>query len=135
MMLIVLDTNVFISGMFWKGKEHDVLQLCIDEVHQNITSPVLVDELKRVLGYKKFDLKWNDIDDMLQIYISFSKIIHPDVVINAVEGDPSDDRFIECAVSGDAKIIITGDKHLLDIQQYDNIEIIKPADFLKIVVE
>ena len=51
--------------------------------------------------------------------------------VKAVEEDPDDDKFVECALAAKARIIITGDPHLLSIKKYKNISIVTPREFIE----
>ena len=55
--------------------------------------------------------------------------------IQAVYDDPDDDKFIECAVSGNADYIISGDQHLLQLKEYSGIKILNASEFLELVNE
>lgn len=59
------------------------------------------------------------------------RVNKPDIAIRAVSADRTDDKVIECAVSARADVIISGDKHLLNLKKYRTIPIIKPAEFIK----
>lgn len=48
----------------------------------------------------------------------------------AVCDDPDDDKFIECALAGNCKIIISGDKHLLKLSKYRGVAVLVPRDFV-----
>ncbi|WP_198012184.1 putative toxin-antitoxin system toxin component, PIN family [Desulfosarcina sp. BuS5] len=50
--------------------------------------------------------------------------------IKVVDDDPDDNKFLECAVALDSKIIISGDKHLKEIKKYIDIEIVPPKEFI-----
>jgi len=52
--------------------------------------------------------------------------------ISAISEDPADNKFIECAVAADAKSIISGDRHLLNLKAYKGIRILPPTGFLKV---
>lgn len=132
-MKVVLDTNVFISGIFWEGNEEKILDLCINGDIINYTSPYIIAEIDRVLHYEKFSLEDSEIERILHIYISFSKIIIPHRISNIVVDDPSDNKFIECAISSNANHVITGDKHLLSLVSYFDIDILKASEFLKLI--
>ena len=113
-MNVVIDTNVFISGMFWKGNEERILDLCINGDLTNHSSLQIVEEIDRVLHYRKFQLEEDEIEKLIHIFLSFSNVIIPLDSVNVIEKDPSDDKFIECALSSNAEYLITGDRDLLE---------------------
>jgi len=129
---VVVDTNVFISSFFggiprqiincWKkGK----ITLCF--------SQEIIEEYVEVLNRLGLKDK-NEIQNLTKLFaegynsIFTAKTPHLEIV----EGDPDDNKFIECAVALDSKIIISGDKHLLVIKRYIDIDIISPKEFIKI---
>ncbi|MGA1822372.1 MAG: putative toxin-antitoxin system toxin component, PIN family [Thermoplasmatota archaeon] len=132
-MIVVMDTNIFISGIFWEGNEEKILDLCMDGEITNYTSPDILEELDRVLHYNKFSLDKLEIERILHIYISISKIIVPQRIPDIMTEDPTDNKFIECAISSNADYLLTGDKHLLEIRDDLDIKILKAVEFLKLI--
>ena len=57
-------------------------------------------------------------------------MIHPEVELNVIEDDPDDDKIIECAVAEDADYIVSGDSHLLDLEQHAQFQIYSTNEFL-----
>ena len=57
--------------------------------------------------------------------------LEPDEGVDAIPFDPSDNRFLECALAGAAHAIVSGDRHLLSLHTFRNIPIVTPAQFLK----
>lgn len=60
------------------------------------------------------------------------ELIKPKTHVSVVEEDHQDDKYLDCAISGKTKYIITNDNHLLKLTKYNSIRIIKPADFVKL---
>jgi len=127
---IVLDTNVFISGVFFSGPPYEILKACIDKRIQIIISSEILQEYKRVGEELMHRYPEIEIIPILKsfsknaISISASRLPHPVCV------DPDDDKFLECAVTGNAERIISGDRHLLDINDFQGIKIVKPRMFV-----
>ena len=63
--------------------------------------------------------------------IFISSLVELQESVRAVAKDPSDSKIIECALAGKAYFIVSGDKHLLDLRQYQKIKIVTPNQFLK----
>lgn len=131
MLKVVVDTNVFISSFFggiprqiincWKtGK----ITLCL--------SQQIIEEYIAVLNRLGLKDK-NEIQNLTKLfaegYNSIFTARTPDLEV--VEDDTDDNKFIECAVALDCKIIITGDKHLKNIKKYIDIDIMSPNAFIK----
>ncbi|MBW2252518.1 MAG: putative toxin-antitoxin system toxin component, PIN family [Deltaproteobacteria bacterium] len=83
---------------------------------------------------EKLRLKFKlNADEATQVLLDFSTFTVPVKItkkIKAIADDPDDDKFIECAVACNAGFIVSGDKHLLDLKEYEEIRIMKAVDFL-----
>jgi len=129
MIKVVLDTNVFISALFWKGAPHQVFKRILEGAILNFISPEIVAEIQgRLLD--KFKLPPEKVKEFLEIIIFSSKVVYPKKKLNIVKEDPSDNKIIECALEAKASFIISGDKHLLNIKKYKGIKIVSPKEIL-----
>jgi len=128
---IVLDTNVIISAFGWKGIPHQIIRKCIEGHFELYLSPELISEIKRVLAYPKFNFTRDETDEFLSILLEAANIVEPGIAINSVSPDPSDNRLLECAITADCEYIISGDKHLLELKEFENIKILSPEEFRK----
>ena len=114
----VLDTNVYISALFWKGSPHDLFERIIDVDFLNFISPQILDEVENKL-LDKFKLPILKARKMSETIVFSSEIVYPKRKFNIVKNDPSDNKIIECAIEADASFIVSGGKkHLLNIKQY-----------------
>ena len=130
--IVVLDTNVLISSIFWeKGNSHKIVDIAIEQKITNFTSPEMLNELARVLR-QKFKQTEEYIESQLALIANYSQIIEPKIKANVVPEDAKDNMIIECALSADADYIITGDKHLLKLKEYKGIKILAPKEFLEL---
>ncbi|MBT9175390.1 MAG: tRNA(fMet)-specific endonuclease VapC [candidate division WS2 bacterium] len=127
---IVFDTNVLISGYLWKGKPRQALRLVKSAKLRLLTSKETMDELVRVLS-KKFGLDAHEIYRVVLDIESIGKNIDVISREHPVNDDPSDNVFINLAIDGDAKLIVSGDSHLLKLKSYGKIEIITVDEFVK----
>jgi uncharacterized protein len=96
-----------------------------------MSDPIMT-EIKRVLRDK---FKWPD-DEVAAIekeIRGFTRMVEPKQSVDVVKADPTDDRTIECAVSGGSDYILSGDQHRLSLGQFASVKIMKVADFLNIV--
>jgi hypothetical protein len=129
---VVIDTNVMISGLLFGGDPGKLIPLWQGKRIQPLVSKEMLEEYLRVLAYPKFKLSREDLD-----FILHHEILPCFEIVTARTGpvivwhDPSDDKFIRCALSGKARIIISGDQHLIAIKSYGNIKIVTPAEFLQ----
>ena len=120
-MIVVLDTNILISGIFWDGNESELMKRCKVKEVINYVSPDTLIELERVLGYPKFGLTPEEIVDQMKNVLSFSLVVNPKIHVSVVERDPSDNIFLDCALAAGADFIISGNDHRLEIQEYEGI--------------
>lgn len=134
-MRVVLDTNVFISGIFWNGDSRWIISAWKNEVFQLVVSKEIVSEITRVLR----DFKIKMPDDMIKNWISLiesnSLVVEPKEKIRAVKDDPKDDMFIEAAVAGKVEFIVSKDKHLLKLKEFRKIKIISPTEFKEVRIK
>jgi len=127
---IVLDTNVFISGIFFAGPPYEILKAWRDGKTQILISEEIIEEYRRVgeLLSKKFPgIEFGPILQLLAINAEF---VRPKKLLTQVCGDPDDDKFLECAFSGKSNLIVSGDSHLLKISGHKGIEIISPRNLV-----
>jgi putative PIN family toxin of toxin-antitoxin system len=126
---IVIDTNIYISAIFWGGKPREIVELGRSGHILVFSSSEIAKEIDEKLRLK-FKL---DADETIQIILDFSTFTIPVKItkrIKAVNEDPDDDKFVECAASCGADYIVSGDKHLLKLKEYEGIKIISAASFL-----
>ena len=130
-MKIVLDTNVFISGIFFTGPPHRILLAWRDGKVQLLVSAAILDEYHRVKDELASQFSGVDLQPFLQLLTVQADVIQPRPLVPVIQEDPSDDRFLECAVAGNADCIVSGDTHLLKLGEFQGIPIMKPAAFVK----
>lgn len=128
---VVIDTNVYISAIFWGGKPREVVDLGRNARILIFTSLEIREEIERKLK-TKFGIDEKEVAQILLDYSMFTLPIKPLHRAKVVDVDPDDNKFIECAVTSKAGYIVSGDKHLLNLKNYQGIQIIKAATFLDI---
>ena len=131
---VVIDTNVIVSALLFGGKPGELIRFWKTGQIQPLISKEITEEYLRVLAYPKFNLSEKEIGFLFnhEILPYFKAVrIKPGRWKTTIEDDPSDDMFIRCAVSEMCKIIISDDRHLLDLKTYDKITILSVSLFLK----
>jgi putative PIN family toxin of toxin-antitoxin system len=128
---VVLDTNVFVSGIFFGGPPHKILEAWRDGKIQFLLSPAIMDEYQRVLRELAVQFPEIKVEALIDFMIVHSEIILPPSLPPIIQEDPSDDKFLECAVAGGATCIVTGDKHLLKLLKFRGISVLKPREFVE----
>jgi putative PIN family toxin of toxin-antitoxin system len=128
---VVLDTNVVVSALLFTGVSSTLVPLWQGGAITALVSRSILQEYLRVLGYPKFKLSETDIKSLIEEEVlPYVEVVPPRKRLRVVERDPSDNKFVEYAVSGRARVIVSGDKDLLTIGQYRKIVIQSPAQFL-----
>ena len=129
---VVIDTNVVVSALLFGGVLGKLVPLWKGGSIQPLLSKQIIAEYLKVLAYPKFELSEEEMNYLLsQQILPYFEIVtaKPGRVI--VKEDPSDDMFIHCAIEGKARMIISGDQHLLALKSYGKVKILTPSQFLK----
>lgn len=134
-MRIVLDTNIYVSNLISdKGNPAKIVRWWLEGEFDVLVSQPIIDEILRVTGYERIQKKYVRVrENRLEFAVLISEQavwIEPKEKLDVVVSDESDNRYIECAVAGNAQYIITGDDHLLDLREYEDIRIVTPATFV-----
>ncbi len=129
-MKIVLDTNVFISGIFFSGPPSKILQAWKDSKVQIILSEEILEEYQRVAEELSSKFSAVHIDRIIELLTIYGEVFETKDISVSVCKDPDDNKFIECAIAGNSKLIVSGDKHLLNVTGYQGISVLKPRDFI-----
>ncbi len=134
-MKIVLDTNVLVSGLLWKGLPWQLLKLAEESKITLCVTPFTLEELEATLKYRKFQPRLQELrlslEEIMAYVISIASLYAETISVEAVPADPDDNIFINCALSAGAVYIVSGDEHLLSLVNYKGIAIITARDFLE----
>ena len=129
-MKVVLDTNVFISGIFFSGPPHQILNAWRDGTVQLVASREILTEYWRVGEALAEEFPAIDLRPILDLVTIEAELYVAKDLPEPLCSDPDDDKFLACAIASSSKIIISGDKHLLKVSGHQNIEILKPREFV-----
>ncbi len=127
---VVFDTNVCIAAFFWNGNPRKIYELAKNNKLKLFYSEAILEELIRVLAYKKFRLSNQEMLPIINDFIKTANLVVVKSEINVITKDPTDNMFLECAINSKSGFIISGDNHLLDIKHYRRINIVSPKDFV-----
>jgi putative PIN family toxin of toxin-antitoxin system len=130
-MRIILGTNVFISGIFFTGPPSHILKAWHDGKVQLLVSPSILDEYQRIGAELALQFRDIDLKPFLDLLTVQAEIVLAPTLPPVIRDDPSDDKFLEAAVGGNASYIISGDKHLLKLSGFEGIQILKRRDFIQ----
>ena len=126
-MKVFLDTNVLVSAMATRGLCADVLRKVFTS-HQLVVSVPLFNELKRVLR-QKLQIPSEVIDDSIEILQRDAHFATASTLSNVKIRDKDDLMILSSALNGNADLLVTGDKELLDLRKIDEMEIVSPREF------
>ena len=139
MLRVVIDTNLIISGT---AKSNTIPSYLLEAWRKKefllITSIPILSEIKEVFNRNKiqthFSFNSNDIKDVIQLLTTQTVITPGTLSVDIIKDDPDDNKFIAAAIEGTASYLISGDRHLLDIGEYEGIKIVKARNFLEDVL-
>ncbi len=135
---LVLDTNTAISGLLWHGTPGKLIDAAHIESVFLFTSAMLLAELRGVLAREKFakqlEARGLNAIDVFNGYAALTTIVVPAIIHPTIVNDPSDDAVLACAIGAKAELIVSGDRHLLDLKEYQGIRIVTAADAVSMVV-
>lgn len=128
-MRIVLDTNVLIAALIARGVCHELFEYCIRR-HTLVTSEFILNEVREKL-VEKFKYTSEVANEAVTLLRSKMEVVTPARLDPPVCRDADDDNILATAVTGNCELIITGDKDLLVLKRFGNVEILSPSDFQK----
>lgn len=137
-MRVVLDANVVVSALISaRGAPARILDCWERDEFEIAISPPILEELDRVLHYprlqERFHLPERSIARFLQLLAMQAVEAVATEELTVVESDPTDNRYLECALAAGAEIIVSGDHHLLELGEYQGLQILSPAGFLALL--
>ena len=130
---VVIDTNIIISAPLSEDSNPaKIFELLLLEEIKNFTSSEIIEEAKEVFNREKIKtaIPQDKINFVIKNFEKFSRFVEPIIKLNIVKDDIKDNMILECAETGNADYIISGDEHLKKLKQYKNIKIISPKEFL-----
>lgn len=130
-MRVILDTNVFISGVFFSGLPHRILEAWRDGKIRLVASAEILEEYRRVGLVLAERFPGVDIEPFLALVAVGAEFVLAPSLAERVCDDPEDDKFIACALAGRCEVIVSGDKALLRASGYRNVVIKSPRRFVE----
>lgn len=133
-MRVVPDTNTLVSGLIWSGSPRQMLDQGFAAGWRFFTSAILLAELNRVLRYDRLGKSIRQREQSPEVLFSIARSVLEEIPASTlstpVSRDPDDDHVLACAVSAQANLIVSGDKDLLVLGQYQGIPIVTVAQAL-----
>jgi hypothetical protein len=136
----VIDTNIFVSGAISpKGSPRRILEIAERKVSETVTSPLINQEILSVLHrentYAKYGINEDIVDGIASFLYEGTILTQGFCQVTRIKQDPEDNKFIGCAVEGEADYIVSGDRHLLSLKSYKGIQILNADSFLRVLVK
>ncbi len=126
MIKIVLDTNVFVSALISTRSNPALLLDAAGKNYSLFVSKELISELEDVISREKFGFTKEKINEAIAAILSFSEVVNPGIKLDVIKSDPDDNKILECAVACGVDYLVSGDAHLLELEEYMGIKIITP---------
>jgi len=118
---LVLDTNVYISGLLWTGIPHRLIRLAEATDVTLGTTPAIMEELREVMGRPKFRLRirtlQTSVSEVMESLLSIVEVVQDSPIEPVIKRDPDDDKILACAIAAQADWIVSGDDHLLCLKR------------------
>lgn len=129
----IIDTNVIVSGIFWKGAPFEILEAWQKRRFLLAVSLPILNEYRRVLDEMTKKRPSPVLGSILEVIELHSEMVEPVSFTRTVCSDPDDDKFLEAALAADADYVVSGDAALLSLKNHRGIRIVRPAQFLKLL--
>ncbi len=134
-MKVVLDTNVWLSAIFWTGEAYKLIEEIEDKKINVIITEEIILEISNVLNKEtKFQRFIKNrkltIVDLIRTIIYMSKLIISKSKLNIIKEHNEDNKILEAGIDGNVDYILSYDNHLLKVKEYKGIKIITPTEFL-----
>ena len=132
-MIVTVDTNVLVSGVFFGGIPGRILDAARQGVFTVVMSPLLLSELGAVFARPRFGLSPKAVQLLMTDVESFATIVYPRNRHQVVERDRDDDAVVDCAIESRSAYIVSGDAHLIDLEMVEGIAVVTPRQFVDIL--
>lgn len=137
MIRAVLDANVFVSALI--RPEGPPGRICVEllerEAFALILSAAIVDEVRRTLDDPRvrryLRLTSREVEAWVASLQSVAEMVEGRLSVSVVADDPDDDKYFAAAVEGNADVVVSGDRHVLEVKQFERIRVLTPRAFLE----
>lgn len=137
-MRIVIDTNVAISGLLWYGAPNQILKWAREGLLKIVSCEETTAELRRIIEYEKFTQRLSVLGfSQAEVLAYFMNLVFhvpsPEFIPEKILEDPFDNFFLALASENTARLIVSGDKHLLTLEEYSGIQIVTPSEACRVI--
>lgn len=128
----VFDTNVLISAWFWDGREAASIEMVEEGAIKGYTSPQMLEELRSAITHPKLELIEEEIETICSYYSPLLNCVEPKRGVRVIVEDEGDNEVLECALEAKAGYIVSGDRHLLRLKEFEGIRILNGREFIEL---
>jgi uncharacterized protein len=134
MTTVVYDTNVIVSGLFWKGAPQRLLRAAREKRVQLVISQSLIDELRKTItrSDKSFRVANATATIIISDILKYSRFVVPTREISVCR-DPKDNMVLACAIEGQVEYLVTGDPDLLVLKTFESVKIVTVREFAEVI--
>ena len=126
-MRVILDTNVVVSAAFFGGPPRRIIDAWIEGQLELALSPAIFDEYLRVCERLRESYPGTDYQPLLTAILAHGVLVPDSDSGGGITRDADDDKFMRCALSAGATVV-SGDRHLLDVDGWRGVDVVTPAD-------
>ena len=134
-MRIVLDTNVFVSGVFFGGHPGSVLEAWWDGRVEVVISREIIEEYVRVGERLSSRFPGVDLTRALDLLGTSATLVEAPPLTEPVCRDADDDKFIACAMAAEVSYVVSGDRDLLEVPPYRGVVVVSPRALIEILAQ
>lgn len=134
---VVIDTSVWVSGVFFRGKPCRILAAWRDERFAVVYTPETLAEIEAKLIEKNAQFGGDpaDVEGWLEYIKTYARLVPASDTVAGVCRDPDDDKFLDAAISGGADVLVSSDKDLQVLEAFQGVKILSPAGFLSLLTQ
>ena len=135
-MEVVLDVNILVSSLIGKGKPRELWLKAVSGEFQLVLSRRIVEEFVQVISRPKFQrhLGERDVLDFLEALSTRAKIVRTRSRLRIIREDPEDNSILAATYDGRADYIVSGDRHLLGLGEFEGIKILTVERILELLL-
>jgi putative PIN family toxin of toxin-antitoxin system len=130
----VFDTNILFSATGWRGSPYQCLKLIREKKATLILCSEILAEYEEKLQ-TRLDMTEQQVSRMVAEVLACATVVEIKNELHVVLNDPDDDMVVECAIEGKAAYIVSGDRHLLELKEYEGIVVVRTNEFLDLAAE
>ena len=130
-MRLVVDTNIMISALGWKGPEYTLMTSIFEGKTEIFFTAEILSEFQKVVQRTRLGFSRDDIEEFMVALLEIGTLVVPEKKVNVIKADPSDNMFLECAQETKADFLVSGEDHLLRLKEFEGTRIVRARKVLE----